>query len=81
MKDQLVGKQNVEEMNNATNTIFKIHVDGGADGHTGVFEYSLSDDIDVSKTGNLKKIIKLWVGARVKLTDNLDVKDKLYKGL
>ena len=25
----------------------------------------------------MKKILKLWVGARVQLTDNLDVEDKL----
>ena len=52
-------------MNNATNTIFKIHaVDGRADDDTGAFQCNLSD-IDIVKTGNIKKIQKLWVGARV----------------
>ena len=38
MTNHLVGKQNVEEMNNATNTIFTIYaVDGRVVGHTGVF--------------------------------------------
>ena len=81
MTNHLVGKQNMEVMNNATNTIFTIYaVDGRANGHTGAFQYNLSDDIDITKTGNLKKILKLWVGARVQLTDNLDVENKLCNG-
>ena len=78
VKNHLVSKQNVEVMNNSTNTIFTIHaVDGRADGHTGAFQYNLSDDIDIAKTENLKKILKLWLGARVQLTDKLHVRDKL----
>ena len=61
-------------MHNATNTIFTIYaVDGRADDHIGAFQYKLSNDIDSAKTRNLKKILKVWVGARVQLTDNLDV--------
>ena len=68
-------------MNNDTNTIFTISAVGGrTDGRTGAFQYNLNDDIDITKTGNLKKICKLWVGARVQLTDNLDVEDKLCNG-
>ena len=33
-------------------------VDGNTDGHTGAFKYTLSDDMDVEKTGNMKKILK-----------------------
>ena len=81
MTNHLVGKRNKEVMNNATNTIFTIYaVDRRADGHTGAFHYNLSDDIDITKTGNLNKILKLWVGSSVQLTDNLDVEDKLCNG-
>ena len=46
MTNHLVAKRNMEVMNNATNTVFTIHaVDGRADGHTGAFQYNLSDDI------------------------------------
>ena len=75
----MVGKQNVEVMKHATNTIFTLHaVDRRADGHTGAFQYNLSDDIDITKTG---KILKHWVGVRVQLADNLDFEDKLCNGL
>ena len=58
MKNHLIGKQNVEVMNSATNTIFTIYpVDRRADGHTGTFQYNLSDDVDITKTGNLKKFL------------------------
>ena len=47
----MVGKQNVEVMKHATNTIFTLHaVDRRADGHAGAFQYNLSDDIDITKT-------------------------------
>ena len=66
MTNHLVGKQNIEMMNNATDSIFTIHTtDGRADGHIGAFRYNLSDNIDIAKTGNLRKIFKLWFGARV----------------
>ena len=81
MTNHLVGKRNVQVMNNATNIIFTIFaVDGRADGNTGTFQSNLSDDIDIAKTGNFKKILEHWVGARVQLADNLDVKDKLCNG-
>ena len=74
MTNHLVGKQNMEVMNNATNTIFTVHaVDGRADGHTGAFQYNLRDDTDIAETWNLKKNFMLWAGARVQFTDNLDV--------
>ena len=79
--NHLLAKQNVEVMNNATNTIFTVHaVHGKEDGQTGTFQYNLSDDIDIKQIENLKEILKLWVGARVQLTDNLDVEDKLCNG-
>ena len=54
MTNYLVGKRNIEVMSNATNTIFTTHaVDGRVDGHTGAFQYNLSDDIDIAKTENL----------------------------
>ena len=50
MTNHLVGKRNMEVVNNATNTIFAIHaVDGRTDGHTGAIQYNLSDDIDIAK--------------------------------
>ena len=78
MTNHLVGKRNMEVMNNVTNTVFAIHaVDRRADGHTGAFQYNLSDYIDIAKAGNLKKIVKLWIGAKIQLINNLDVEDKL----
>ena len=66
MTNHLVGKQNMEMMNNTTDSIFTVHtIDGRADGHIGVFLHNLSDNIDIAKTGNLRKIFKLWFGARV----------------
>ena len=50
MTNHLVGKQNMEVMYNATNTMFTIcAVDGRANGCRGAFQYDLSDDIDISK--------------------------------
>ena len=81
MTNHLVNKRNLEVMNTATSTIFTINaVDGRADNHTGAFSYNLSDDLEPGKTGNLKKVLKIWVNARVILTDNLDVDDKLCNG-
>ena len=63
--NHLVDKQNKEVMNNATNTVLKNHaVDGRADDDTGAFQCNLSDT-NIAKTGNMKKILKLWVDARV----------------
>ena len=79
--NRLVNERNVDVMNMTTNTIFTINAyDANADSNTGSFKYTLSDDMDVGKTGNMKKILKIWVGARVILTDNLDVEDKLCNG-
>ena len=38
----------------------------------------MSYDFDIAKTGNLKNILKLWVGATEQLTDNLDVEEIRY---
>ena len=55
-------------------------VDGRADGHTVVFQYNLRDDIDIAETAKVKNVYKLWTGARVQFTDNLDVQVKLCNG-
>ena len=81
MTNHLVNKRNLEVMNTATNAIFTINaVDGRADNHTGAFPYNLSDDLEPGKTGNMKRSLRIWVGARVILTANLDVDDKLCNG-
>ena len=81
MTRRLVDKRNTDIMNMATNPIFTINAyDANADNHTGAFKYTLSDDLDVGKTGNMLKTLKIWVGARVMLTANLDVDDKLCNG-
>ena len=81
MTNHLVNKRNLEVMNSVTNPIFTINaVDGRADNHTGAFPYNLSDDLEPGRTGNMKKVLEIWVGARVILTDNLDVDDKLCNG-
>ena len=59
MTNRLVNKRNTEVMNMATNTIFTIEAyDANADGHTGSFNYTLSDNMDVGLTGNMKKNFK-----------------------
>ena len=81
MTNHLVDKRNAEVMDTAVSPIFTIHaVDGRADSHTGAFPYNLSDTLEIGKTGNLKKALNVWVSARVILTDNLDVDDKLCNG-
>ena len=68
----------MEVMNNATKTIFTTHaVDGKANCHTGAFQCNLSDDINITKTGNLERNLNFCVGARVQLTGDVDVEDKL----
>ena len=81
MTKRLVDKRNTDVMNMATNPIFIINAyDANADTHTGAFRYTLSDDLDPRLTGNLSRTLKIWVGARVMLTANLDVEDKLCNG-
>ena len=81
MTNRLVNKRNSEVMDQASSTIFTINAyDANADSHTGSFKYTLNDDMDVGKTGNMRKALKIWVGARVILTDNLDVDDRLCNG-
>ena len=70
----------MEVMNNATNTIFTTHAVNGKS-QTVSFQCNLSDDINITKTGNLEKILNFYVGARVQLTGDLDVEDKLCIGL
>ena len=78
MTNHLVDNWNMEVMNNATNTIFTTHaVDGKANCHTGAFQCNSSDDINITKTGNLEKNLNFCVGARVQLTGDVDVEDKL----
>ena len=61
--NHLVGKQNAERMNNAANTIFIIHdFDGRADGHTGAFQYNLSNGIDIENTENSKAVFNSNLG-------------------
>ena len=81
MTKRLVDKRNSDVMDMATNPIFTINAyDANADSHTGAFRYTLSDDLDPGKTGNMMKTLKIWVSARVMLTANLDVEDKLCNG-
>ena len=43
----VIGKRNMEVMNNTSNTVFTIHA---VDGHTGAFQYNFKDDIDIPET-------------------------------
>ena len=54
--------------------------DSARDLHTQVLTVSLSDFDDIHKTGNLHSQLKICEGARVMLTYNMDLEDKLING-
>ena len=54
--------------------------DGNKDIETNTCSISITDNISLSQTANLSAKLKLCVGARVMLTDNISVSDRLING-
>ena len=74
------------------NCIRKLQVDGAkvitihakdskADVHTGAYKVEIPENASISNTGNLARTLKTCIAARVMLTDNQDIGDKLINGL
>ena len=63
-------------------TIVVVHAkDSKADLHTGSQMVNIDENTPISKTGNLPRHLKVCVGARVMLTNNMDISDRLINGL
>ena len=54
--------------------------DSSKDVKTGSCKINVSEDTDISSTGNLPTLLKLCLGAKVMLTHNVDIEDKLING-
>ena len=54
--------------------------DGNKDIETNTCSISIPDNIGLSQTANIPAKLKLCVGARVMLTDNISVSDRLING-
>ena len=62
-------------------TIFTIDSkDSTTDCHAGVHKINIDDNLPISYTGNLAKQLKICVGAKVMLTINIDIGDRLLNG-
>ena len=82
--NNLVNKENDKAMNRFIEEggiMYVFHAkDSKADSRTGAFEVITLDDDCISNTGNLPKQLKICVGTRVMLTDNMDIGDRLING-
>ena len=61
--------------------IFNIRAaDSQKDSKTGICSVLVNETVSISNTANLLTALKIGVGTKVKLTDNLDISDRLVNG-
>ena len=77
----LAGQENEDCIGKLTSEVIVIKAqDGNKDIETNTCPISLPDNIGLSQTANLPEKLKLCVGARVMLTDNISVSERLING-
>ena len=80
----LVNKENEQCMSKLQldgNEKITVHAkDSTTDKMTGRYKLDVPEDIAINKTAGLPKILSLCVGARVMVTANIDISDKLING-
>ena len=81
----LVNKENdkcIRKLKEDGAKVITIHAkDSKADVHTGAYKVEIPENASISNTGNLTRTLKTCISARVMLTDNQDIRDKLINGL
>ena len=78
LNNYLTGQENEDCIGKLDSEVVVIKTqDGNKDVQTNTCSRSIPDNIDLSQTVNLHAILKLCVGARVMLTDNISVSDRL----
>ena len=81
LTNHLAGRENEESIAKLTSEIFVIKAeDSGKDLETGTYSISIPDIASLNQTANLPAKLKVCIGARLILTDNISVSDKLING-
>ena len=81
LSNYLANKENEESISNLDSEVFVIKSeDSGKDLETGTCSISIPDYLMLNKTANLPAKLKVCVGARVMLTDNISISDRLING-
>ena len=85
MFNHLVNNENVNALNKLVeddnvNIVEVKAKDSSKDVKTGSCKVTVTEDADMSSTGNLPTRLKICVGAKVMLTHNVDIEDKLING-
>ena len=81
LNNYLAGQENEDCIGKLDSEVVVIKAqDGNKDIETNTCSISIPDNIGLSQTANLPAKLKLCVGARVILTDNISVSDRLING-
>ena len=81
LNNYLAGQENENRIGKLDSEVVVIKAqDGNKDFKTNTCSISIPDNIGLSQTANLPAKLKLCVGARVMLTDNISVSDRLSNG-
>ena len=81
LNNYLAGQENENRIGKLDSEVVVIKAqDGNKDFETNTCSISIPDNIGLSQTANLPAKLKLCVGARVMLTDNISVSDRLSNG-
>ena len=81
LNNYLAGQENEDCIGKLDSEVVVIKAqDGNKDIETNTCSISIPDNIGLSQTANLPAKLKLCVGARVMLTDNISVSDRLING-
>ena len=81
LSNYLAGQENEECIAKLNSEIFTIQAkDSARDLETGTYNVSIPAYTGLNQTGNLPAVLKVCVGARFMLTDNISVTDRLING-
>ena len=79
----MANKENEESLLNLDTDVFVINAEdkeNDKDLETGTCLLSTTDNLSLIQTANLPTLLKICIGARVMLTYNIDVSEKLING-
>ena len=81
LNNYLAGQENEDCIGKLDSEVVVIKAqDGNKNIETNTCSISIPDNIGLSQTANLPAKLKLCVGARIMLTDNISVSDRLVNG-